>query len=328
MKKITAIKKKTKEESRKVYADLYGDVGKFISMKLKFRGVHSLIVNMVEADLKGKNALDIGCGFGRLSFLASRYAAHIDAIDMMEEPIRVARAMRETLGIKNVEFMVRDAEKDRKSLGRYDFIFLSGVIEHMIEVDGSFRNIERLLKKGGSLVVNCPSFYNPRGDIYTAFLKLFDYPMSLTDVRQADLPYMRRLADKFRYDISKTIGVFYSFSWSDGFAKDMKTRMVNVFRDVNIRIKPARRAAFEHWLDQRGEVGRSLLDHLYQKGLIKKIRPYSWFKVDRDTLSRYGLPLENVLAYLRDDPSDDPYYCDVHPFNLMGGETVYILRKR
>lgn len=328
MKKIAAIQKKTKKESRKVYTDLYSDVGKFIGMKLKFRGVHSLIVNMIADDLRGKSALDIGCGFGRLSFLASRYARHIDAVDMMEQPIRVAGLIKEALGVRNVRFSVLDTEKSIKGLAKYDFIFLSGVIEHMIEVDKTFRNIEKLLRKGGRLIINCPNFYNPRGDIYTAFLKLFDYPMSLTDVRQADLHYMKALAKRYGYEIAKTIGVFYSFSWADGFAGDMKSRMANVFRDVNIRIRPSRKAAFDSWLDQRAHVGRLLLEHLYKTGTMKKIRSYSWFRADKRVLSRYGLPAENVLAYLKDDPSDDPYYCDLHPFNLMGGETVYILRKR
>jgi SAM-dependent methyltransferase len=328
MRKITPMARKTKREVLKVYKDLYGDIKRFIDMKLKFQGVHNLIVNMTARDLKGKSVLDIGCGFGRLSFLASRYAKHVNAIDMMEPSIRIAKIIREALGLENIDFKVLNAEKDCSKLGEYDFVFLSGVLEHMLKVDKTFNNINKLLKKSGKLLINCPGFHNPRGDIYMAFLKLYGYPMSLTDIRQVDFPFMKDLAKRFGYEIIKTVGVFYDFGWGQAFAKDMTERMSNVFSDVGVEISPSRKKNFDTWLEERAKVNEDLMQFLYKRGTLKKIRSYKWFRINEKILSEYGLPVGSISTYLKDEPSRNPYYCDTYPFNLMGGETLYILKKK
>ncbi|MCP3981383.1 MAG: methyltransferase domain-containing protein [bacterium] len=95
--------------------------------------------------------LDFGCGRGWLSNALSRYG-DVTGIDLSDEAVR--RAAREHPHVKFQAGDVTDA-KIPELLGEqsFDVVVSSEVVEHVLDQDGFFRNVDRLLKPQNSLFV-------------------------------------------------------------------------------------------------------------------------------------------------------------------------------
>jgi len=99
----------------------------------------------------GGSVLDIGCGGGRLSQLASRYAGRVVGIDYDQRNIDIARAGNTR---SNVEFRIGDVTNLPPG-ERFDLALLVAVLEHIEDVDGLLRQIHGV---SGRLVVEVPDF--------------------------------------------------------------------------------------------------------------------------------------------------------------------------
>lgn len=329
MAKIVPMRKKSKAESVAAYQRVYGDVERFIRMKLKWRGIHTLTYSLIADRLKGKTLLDIGCGFGRFSFLAARRARRVVGLDMTERALSVAAVLRESIGASNVEFVLSDIEGYDPGPARFNVIVLGGVLEHVIDPTPIFERIGKMLAKNGTLVINSPSEANFRGDVSTALLKLFDFPMSLSDVRQITPNYMKGLARKWGYRIERIVGCKYSRGWSEMGAKDLKERIANVLEDVQQETKglTIHQEVFDQWVDERAEENRAFLDYLVRKRILKRIPKRPPFRLNPRVIEAHGLPLQAIQEYLGPDYSQDAHYTDLDPFNLMGGQAIYVLTR-
>ena len=79
------------------------------------------------ADLAGKDVLEIGCGFGRLTWRFAEITAHVTAIDPYEEWIKQAmeempEKLRGRVDFRHVTFEKFAAESDP---GGFDCVILS-----------------------------------------------------------------------------------------------------------------------------------------------------------------------------------------------------------
>ncbi len=116
--------------------------------------------NITLSDIKNKEILDIGCGFGwcELDFI-KKGAKRIVGIELSEEDLLAAR---KSVKSNNVEFMVGsgiDIPLKDKSVNT---VVCFEVIEHIpknTEVK-LFKEINRVLKKGGTLYLSTP-YDNP-----------------------------------------------------------------------------------------------------------------------------------------------------------------------
>jgi SAM-dependent methyltransferase len=99
----------------------------------------------------GKVVLDAGCGMGRNSYWPLQYgASHITAFDLDGRSLAAAR---ELLGsFPNAEIATGDI-KTFDSDKRFDIAFSIGVIHHLHHPDVALRNLTRLLKPGGTLLM-------------------------------------------------------------------------------------------------------------------------------------------------------------------------------
>jgi len=329
MTKIVPMRKKSKAESVAAYQRVYGDVERFIRMKLKWRGIHTLTYSLIANRLREKTLLDIGCGFGRFSFLAARRAEHVVGLDMTERALSVAAVLREAIGATNVDFVLSDIEGYDPGPCKFDCIVLGGVLEHVIDPAPIFKRIDQMLTPKGLLVINSPSESNFRGDVSTVLLKLFDFPMSLSDVRQITPRYMQELAETWGYRIERIVGCKYSRAWGEMGAKDLKERIANVLEDVKEETKSLkiRKETFDRWVQERAEENRAFLGYLLRKKILKPIPKRPLFRLNPRVIEAHGLPLPAIQEYLKPDYSQDAHYTDVPPFNLMGGQAIYLLKR-
>ncbi len=101
---------------------------------------------------KGKTVLEIGCGQGRGTELIRRYfePAKLYAIDLDENMI--ARAKRR-VDDDNVSFSVADVAHLPFVEGSFDAVFDFGILHHIPNWREALREINRVLKPGGSFIL-------------------------------------------------------------------------------------------------------------------------------------------------------------------------------
>jgi putative 4-mercaptohistidine N1-methyltranferase len=128
----------------------------------------------------GGRALDLGCAVGRSTFELARFCASSVGIDASRRFIRTAEHLRtegwmevpcwEEGEIKTrvlvrppdgvergrVRFEVGDAMALREDLGEFDVVLMANLIDRLSDPEKCLRQLERLVSKGGQLVITSP----------------------------------------------------------------------------------------------------------------------------------------------------------------------------
>ena len=103
--------------------------------------------------------LDAGTGFGQYSYFMARSfpAADILAVDIKEDYLQNARRFFKQTGLdKKTRFAYEDLT-NLSTDGPFDVILSVDVMEHIEDDRAVFRNFERVLGKGGYVIINTPS---------------------------------------------------------------------------------------------------------------------------------------------------------------------------
>lgn len=331
--KIKSIQAATQDEAVRVYRELYGDPAVHIRMKLKWRGINTLIYSLIRKDLPGKRVVDLGCGHGRLALLCAREARHVTGVELEDAAVRVARILKDAMDVSNVDFQNGDLGSFRPGGEKFDYILLNGVLRHLVDPDIALKTAAEVLAPGGTFVIGTTLEANFRGSVSDGFRTLLNWPMSLNDFHTATHAWMSRKADDFGFTVTKVVGASYNYGWGELGAQDLKQRMANVLVDIReqARTMNVSKAAFDAWAEERGREGRAFVDDLYHRRILKRIPRRAPFPIDQAKLLASGLSEDAVSAiteYLIEDTSGDPYCCEVPPYNLMGGQAIYLLRKQ
>lgn len=128
------------------------------SMSAQLRTRYDVALELLsEAGLgSGSRLLDAGCGDGALLYEAVRSSA-CEAVGLDADPYGIVFA-REQFSARGVYAgFVRAGGTDYPfGDGTFDLALCADVIEHVSDPDGLLREIHRLLRKGGALVVSTP----------------------------------------------------------------------------------------------------------------------------------------------------------------------------
>jgi SAM-dependent methyltransferase len=102
------------------------------------------------ADLRGKLILDVGCGMGRFAEVASRWGGNVIAIDLSY----AVDAAYHNIGLRdNVHIFQADIFQLPFREERFDIIYSIGVLHHTPDCEKAFRQLPKLLKPGGKIVI-------------------------------------------------------------------------------------------------------------------------------------------------------------------------------
>lgn len=101
-------------------------------------------------ELRGKRVLDVGCGMGRFSDVASRWGAEVVGIDLSRA---VEAAHRNIGGRANVNLAQANVFELPFRPGTFDFIFSIGVLHHTPDTKTAFDQLPRLLRDDGKIAI-------------------------------------------------------------------------------------------------------------------------------------------------------------------------------
>jgi SAM-dependent methyltransferase len=119
-------------------------------------GIHKFVIKYIESlpDLTGKVVVDIPCGDGRASLSFKKRGATIKALDLYPEFVKV----------EGVEPIFADlSERLPLEDSCADYLICQEGIEHISDKVRMFQEFNRVLKKGGTLIITAPSISHARG---------------------------------------------------------------------------------------------------------------------------------------------------------------------
>jgi SAM-dependent methyltransferase len=179
-------------------------------------------------EFAGKRVLEIGCGTGVTALAIAKAGGKILAIDYSKEVIKIATREKKH---KNLEF--KSAEpKNIKEM--FDIIVMQDVIEHLDEPLKQLRDIKKKLNAKGKIIITCPSFMNVRGYVWMTLLKLFNVPMSLTDINFLSpfdfIEWAKKLNMKLTW---RTFN--FNLGNNQKMVIDMRKRLTNALRDAKMK---------------------------------------------------------------------------------------------
>lgn len=122
-------------------------------------------------DLEGARVVDLGCGWGTISFPLAERAAEVVGIDFARAALdvcleRIAREESSTGSGRPPGFVQGDARRTPLRSSRWDVVVAADLVEHLYPEDtlAVYREVFRLLRPGGRFIVwtPCPTHFLER----------------------------------------------------------------------------------------------------------------------------------------------------------------------
>ncbi|MHA1232505.1 MAG: class I SAM-dependent methyltransferase [Candidatus Helarchaeota archaeon] len=114
----------------------------------------------LELSCTNKIVLEYGCGSGSYAFYLAKNGAHVIGIDISSEGIKEAQEKAKELDLSNIQFYVMDAEQLGFNYNSFDIICGTGILHHL-NLSKSLNEINKILKKNGSVIFLEPMGQNP-----------------------------------------------------------------------------------------------------------------------------------------------------------------------
>jgi len=119
-------------------------------------------------NVKGQRVLDLGCGTGRYCLLLAERGASVTGIDCSSEMLKHAK--RKTSPSYQIELCQGTIEKIRFPSEHFDLVVSALTLGHLPELEPTFAEAVRVLKRDGRIVISDVHPYWPvSGHDYTEF---------------------------------------------------------------------------------------------------------------------------------------------------------------
>lgn len=142
------------------------DNNEFFESYVEMRGTELNANSLVEIpiilsllpDINGKDILDLGCGYGKISkFFIENGAKSVVALDISQNMIDLANKQNAD---KNIEYFVMAMEDIDKIEKKFDVVYSSLAFHYVKDFDRLLKNIYSLLKPNGILLFSQESPLN------------------------------------------------------------------------------------------------------------------------------------------------------------------------
>jgi len=172
---------------------------------------YRLLISVINRYLKvdDRKILDIGCGAGTLALYLAGKGNNVLGIDISSKAIRECLSSKKGLGLKNVNF--RQLEFPKEAINeKFDVVLFTEVIEHLEDDKGALKNIKKLLKPKGVMILSTPSNTAPLHKL--GLTKKFDREVG--HLRRYSLTELKLLVKNSGFkivEVQKTEGVLRNF---------------------------------------------------------------------------------------------------------------------
>jgi ubiquinone/menaquinone biosynthesis C-methylase UbiE len=137
---------------------------------------HRTVVRELQPRIESAQILDVGCGTGSLlADLARSGANSLAGVDLAPKILDVAR---EKLSSAHASADLRAADVEDLlpwPAAFFDVATLTGTLHHFYRPRDALREIFRVLRPGGRLVIVDPSFMTPVRELFNLYLRLYPH---------------------------------------------------------------------------------------------------------------------------------------------------------
>jgi SAM-dependent methyltransferase len=119
-----------------------------------------------DADLAGRRVLEIGCGRGGFScWLAAQPhpPCELTAADFSDTAVAMGRDFGRLKRLDNISWRVADIQRLPFADAMFDTAISCETIEHVPDPAGAVRELARVLRTGGRLLLTTPNYFNTTG---------------------------------------------------------------------------------------------------------------------------------------------------------------------
>jgi ubiquinone/menaquinone biosynthesis C-methylase UbiE len=125
-----------------------------------------------------RSILDVGAGTGRYgaSFARDFPDSTVYVTDMTDESLSLAKRLAEEVGVTNVVFQKEDVGALSFPDDFFDVVFSDVVLQHVPNRADAMKEMTRVLKPDGTLIVSAVNIWNPPHTLYKWLLKILREP--------------------------------------------------------------------------------------------------------------------------------------------------------
>ena len=148
----TALKltlRKRQDKAREYFDELAGKFGRSHCPGRSWEALAHTLISLLPA----LTVADLGAGEGTLSQLLAKKARKVIAIDNSPKMVEFGSQLARRHGFKNLEYRLGDIEDPPIPKNHVDLAVLSQALHHAIRPERAIAGAQRILKKGGRLVV-------------------------------------------------------------------------------------------------------------------------------------------------------------------------------
>ncbi|OGS22596.1 MAG: hypothetical protein A2252_03185 [Elusimicrobia bacterium RIFOXYA2_FULL_39_19] len=181
-------------------ADIYSPQGR--QVYLTHDKFESFVKLMNAGREGGQKILDIGCNNGWVSTLYRLPGDEIKGIDISEANIKKAKEAE-------VDAIQCDIEKELPYPdASFDIIICADVLEHLFFPENVIKEMYRVLKIGGFVIIGIPNLFCLKSRIEMLFglqCSFIEYPYNFEHIRQFSKRSMNRLLKNYGFDVTRVI---------------------------------------------------------------------------------------------------------------------------
>jgi SAM-dependent methyltransferase len=129
--------------------------------------------HLTPREMANRRILEIGCGRGELAsrlVVAGGDSCHVVAADFAQSAVRLARGRLRNSGRSRVSCMVASIQEIPVEDEAFDIVISCETVEHVVDPLPALREIRRVLRPGGRLLLTTPNYLGPMG-LYRAYLR-------------------------------------------------------------------------------------------------------------------------------------------------------------
>ena len=171
-------------------------------------------LNLINSESQRGKILDIGAGVGDFLSVAKKDGWEIIGV----EPSEKAKAIAKNKGVTFVE-SINDLENNS-----FDVITMWHVLEHVPDLENQIKELKRLIKPSGTIIIAVPNFNSFDAKYYGSFWAAYDVPIHLWHFSKTAI---KKLFAKENLELQKVLPMKFDSFYVSLLSEKYKTGKMN-----------------------------------------------------------------------------------------------------